>query len=278
MAKAEKVTSRSVRASRFTFFVLLLLSSPLGAQRKERSISSFDWAGAKISVSASGDLISVDVWGRGVDYVAVRLDQNEAQRFADSVEATMKITPPPMGARESLKWMVESTIRPRSAGITFTREARGTGSTLSLFFSDEYVVNTVYLNVSQARVTAFLRALRTGIKDATELGNQQALTQPFAAFYDWQVDEKAKPLFALRMPFPEKMGSQYSDFIMVELAVDATGTPIPPSFKPLDQKARPELVEAVRNVFSTWRYQPARRGGRAVPQTVTETIWFDPAR
>jgi hypothetical protein len=68
---------------------------------------------------------------------------------------------------------------------------------------------------------------------------------------------------------PEKQ--RYSGPIMVYAVVDTAGTVVDPV---IVSRAQPDLDAVVLKSIRQWRYEPARRAGKAVPVFLVTTVMF----
>jgi hypothetical protein len=269
------------RAGDVRVLVFLALSAVPGfAQTRERPIATFNWPGGEIDVVSSPFSVTVIASQRS-DFVRVVLSVDELAKWvgkADSLVATRFPVPPP---GEIVKHEVATDEdRPgRNAGFSLTREVRGARSSYSLFLSDEYVVNTILVDLTPARVRLFIAALKKGIVATNDMAKTEPRTQSIAkqleTYYEFQVEKPAELLKeSMALVYPEVLtGVGLSGEVQAQFTVLADGTVDVGTFKVL-RSASELFTQAVRKILPQLRYAPAEIGGRKVSQLVQQSFQF----
>jgi hypothetical protein len=99
---------------------------------------------------------------------------------------------------------------------------------------------------------------------------------------DWyeatEVDTPARPSTLPEHPrFPDvPAGERRRRELFVEFVVDTAGHAQLVNVRGRDDGSIAPFVDALRAVMAHWEYEPARKGGVAVPQVIRQVVVFDP--
>lgn len=256
----------------YTLVFLALSAMPAIAQARSREIAAFTWDRARIEVTSTPDQVQVVAF-RHPEFVMIYLSVNATTKFADSAEQLLQAKLPAPEPGETVKYSASSGDG--APDFTFTRTLKGSRSAHDLYFADQYVVNTISIDVTADRTKAFIAALRRAAAAAVAMGGKKAEPPPSQTYFEFQIEKPATLLASsIRLVYPETLtGSGLAGEVQAQFVVRGDGTVDVSTFKVL-RSTNEVFTQSVRKILPELRYAPAMIGDREVNQLVQQSFQF----
>lgn len=158
-----------MRRTSLLAFALFNTLSPLYGQGISRKPMEVQWGETHLEVSARAGFVSI-CGSEPVDYVCEGSDPRTMRIFLNRIDSVVALRPR-LGPREEIVFEAEPPER-RYNRFVIGRTWTGRVVRTHFYMSDQYIVNSIYIELSSTKLARFTAALRRAIRDAEELEAQ----------------------------------------------------------------------------------------------------------